>query len=148
MERGKTIGIVIFKKDGKSIKYLLLHRGGDYWTFPKGRPEGLENEIETALREVQEETGITEVKIIEGFRQQYDYDFDTQISDGVKEKIYQTAVLFLGEVGEVEVKISDEHVDYGWFDYDMAHQRLFIQNNQNVLRIAHQTILKNEDFVL
>jgi len=66
MIREKTFGIIIFKKEGKGIRYLLLHHGGEYWNFPKGHQEAGENEIESALRELREETGITEIKIIDG----------------------------------------------------------------------------------
>ena len=68
MLREKTIGIVVFKKEGKSIKYLLLHHGGEYWNFPKGRQEGLEEELDSAKRELEEETGIKDIKIIDGFK--------------------------------------------------------------------------------
>ncbi len=148
MERGKTIGLVIFKKEGKAVKYLLLHRGGEYWTFPKGRPQGMENELETAFRELEEETGIVHPRLVEDFREEYNYDFDTQINEGHKEKVYQTGIFYLAEVYEDDVRISQEHIDYGWFDYDTAYKRLFYQNNQNILKKAQQMIFREQDFVL
>ena len=66
MLREKTIGIITFKREGQGIRYLLLHHGGDYWNFPKGRQEKGESELDSALRELKEETGITKVKIIDG----------------------------------------------------------------------------------
>ena len=148
MLREKTIGIITFKREGQGIRYLLLHHGGKYWNFPKGRQEGLETELDSALRELEEETGITDVKIIEGFKDEYDYDFDTEIRNGVKEKIYKKAIFFLGELKDEKVKVSDEHLDYGWFDYETALKRLFYQEGQNSLKKAHQFFLKKQDFVL
>ncbi len=148
MMREKTIGIITFRKEGQGIRYLLLHHGGEYWNFPKGRQVGLETELESARRELEEETGITQIKIIDGFIDEYDYDFDTKIEDGVKEKVYKKAIFFLGEVKEDKVKVSDEHLDYGWFDFKTALERLFYQEGQDSLRRAHQFLLKQQDFVL
>jgi len=148
MVREKTIGIITFKRERKGIRYLLLHHGGEYWNFPKGRQEGLETELDSALRELQEETGITEVKIIEGFKDEYDYDFGTEIEDGVKEKVFKKAVFFLGEVKDDKVEISDEHLDFGWFDFNTARKRLFYQEGQNSLKRANRFLLDQQDFVL
>lgn len=148
MVREKTIGIVVFRREGRGIRYLLLHHGGEYWNFPKGRYEKGETELEAALRELEEEASITNIKIIDGFRHEYDYDFDTKIKDGVKEKVYKHAIFFLGEVGEEKVKVSGEHLDFGWFDFDAALKRLFHQESQDLLKKAHQFLLKQQDFVL
>ncbi|MDX9893203.1 MAG: NUDIX domain-containing protein [Patescibacteria group bacterium] len=148
MVREKTVGVITFKRDGHSIRYLLLHHGGSYWNFPKGRQEGLETELESALRELREETGITNIKIIDGFCDGYDYDFDTVIEDGVKEKVCKQAVFYLGEVLENEVKISDEHIDYGWFDFKTAQDRMFYQEGRSLLKRAHAFLSKQHDFVL
>jgi 8-oxo-dGTP pyrophosphatase MutT (NUDIX family) len=148
MIREKTVGIIIFKRVGKGIRYLLLHHGGQYWNFPKGRQEGLETELDAALRELAEETGIKTIKVIEGFKDEYDYDFDTDIEDGIKEKVYKKAIFFLGEIKKDKVKISDEHLDFGWFDYQTALKRLFYQEGQDSLKRTHQFLLNQQDFVL
>lgn len=144
----KSVGIIIFIKDDRGIRYLLLHHGGDYWNFPKGTQEKGENDLQTALRELNEETGIADVRIVDGFSESYDYDFDTEIKDGVKQKVYKTVTFFLGEVKKEKIKISDEHIDFGWFDFETALKRLFHQNGQNLLKRAHQFLLKQQDFVL
>jgi len=148
MEREKTVGIVIFRREGKGIRYLLLHHGGPYWNFPKGRQEPGETEVQTALRELREETGITDVKIIDGFKHEYNYDFDSEVNDGVREKIFKHAIFFIGEVQGDAVEISHEHIDYGWFDYETAHKRSFYQQGQDLLKAANQFLLKEQDFVL
>lgn len=148
MFREKTIGIIVFKKEGQGIRYLLLHHGGEYWNFPKGRQEGLETELDSAMRELEEETGITKIEITDDFKDDYNYDFDTEVNNGVKEKIYKQAIFFLGEVKDEKIRISDEHLDFGWFDYETALKRLFYQEGQNSLKKAHKFLLKQQDFVL
>lgn len=144
----KTIGIIIYRIEGQAVRYLLLHHGGHYWNFPKGRPDGLETELDTALRELKEETGITEVKLIDGFYDGYDYDFDTEIEDGQKIQVNKKAIFFLGQVEETEVKVSPEHLDFGWFDYETALDRLFFQNGRDLLKRAHKFILSKREIVL
>ena len=148
MRTQKSVGFVIFKKEGKGIRYLLLHHGSRYWNFPKGRQEAGETELDTAKRELEEETGITQVKIIEGFKESYNYDFDSNIKGGHREKVYKTAIWFLVEVEDDQVKISDEHVDNGWFDYETAMKRSYFQTGQNLLKKANKFLLQEQGFVL
>jgi 8-oxo-dGTP pyrophosphatase MutT (NUDIX family) len=59
---GETIrasgGIVVRRSDDKGLEVVLVHRPSyDDWTFPKGKRVGDESDQETALREVEEETG-------------------------------------------------------------------------------------------
>lgn len=148
MTGSKAVGFVIFKRNGQGVKYLLLHHGGEYWNFPKGRTEAAEEELATAKRELFEETGITNIKLYSDFRYEYNYDFDTVIKNKVKQKVHRTAVFFLAEVTQDKIEISDEHFDAGWFDYDTAFKRMFYQQGQNLLKAAHQFILKEQDLVL
>lgn len=55
----KAGGGVVFNEAGK---ILAIHRGG-YWDLPKGKMEKGETIEDTAVREVQEETGIQNIKL-------------------------------------------------------------------------------------
>ncbi len=54
-------GGVVLNADGK---VLFIYRRG-YWDLPKGKMELSESKRETALREVEEETGLTKLKLIQ-----------------------------------------------------------------------------------
>jgi predicted NUDIX family NTP pyrophosphohydrolase len=62
----KSAGILFFRYRSKSIEVLLVHPGGPFWakkdagawSIPKGEIEEDEKPLVTAVREVQEETGI------------------------------------------------------------------------------------------
>lgn len=54
----KAYGGVVINVDGKVLlREPTGHYKGDFWTFPKGKPEFRESPEQTALREVLEETG-------------------------------------------------------------------------------------------
>jgi predicted NUDIX family NTP pyrophosphohydrolase len=62
----KSAGILLYRVRKGGPEVLLVHPGGPFWknkdagawTIPKGEPDADEDPLETALRELQEETGI------------------------------------------------------------------------------------------
>ena len=63
----KSCGAVVYTEDGTDRKYIIIRSTGGHYGFPKGHVEKGESEEETALREVEEETGLR-VELIPGFR--------------------------------------------------------------------------------
>ena len=115
---------------------LLRHssissRGGGHWDFPKGHIDDGETEIQTALRELEEETGITHANIIDGFRDTITYTFS-----GGQGQIEKEVVFFIAFTKESNVTLSHEHIDYSWLDFDSAFSRLTYDNARQVLRNA------------
>ena len=73
MKHEKSCGGLIYAEhDGETHILLLKHRCGGHWSFPKGHMEAGETEMETALREIREETGLR-VFLREGFREAVEY---------------------------------------------------------------------------
>lgn len=140
----KSAGAVIFRKEGNKIYYLLLHypstaRGAerDYWDFPKGHIEKREKEIETVKREVEEETGLKDLKFIEGFKEWIKYFFR------FKEKnILKFVTFYLAQTEEKEVKVSFEHLGYEWLSFKEAIEKLTFNNAKEILIKAHQFLEK------
>src|SRR5687768_14317379 len=54
----RSAGGIILNPQGE---VLLVNEGDGFWGFPKGRPEKEETLIEAAVREIAEETGLTEI---------------------------------------------------------------------------------------
>ena len=69
----KSCGAVVFCQKGEDIKYLLACEHGGYWVFPKGHMESNETEIETARREILEETGLNP-DFLPGFKAEDEYN--------------------------------------------------------------------------
>lgn len=144
MPRERTIGIVVYRTTPQGVRFLLLHKAGPYWIFPKGRPnlgeEG--DELATAFREVQEETGIrrAQIRLVDGFCETYDYDFDVHTPGGGSRHVKNTAVFYLGETNEAKIRVSSEHLSGDWFDAPTAHRKLFYPGGRGILSKAVATL--------
>ena len=66
MDYEKSCGYVVYKLENNRILYLVLQSLNGEWGFPKGHVEKDESEIETANRELFEETNLI-VEYIPGF---------------------------------------------------------------------------------
>ncbi len=64
--REPTAGGVIFRRNlkTKEVEILLIQDAKDRWTIPKGHIEEGESARQTARREIQEETGLQEMKVL------------------------------------------------------------------------------------
>jgi 8-oxo-(d)GTP phosphatase len=58
----RAAGAVLWRRSGRGIEVALIHRPRyDDWSFPKGKAKPGEHVLETAVREVTEETGLRPV---------------------------------------------------------------------------------------
>jgi bis(5'-nucleosidyl)-tetraphosphatase len=130
--REKSCGTVVFLKNDE-VKYLLLHYEAGHWDFVKGNVEPNESEQETVIRELREETGITDAKFIENFKEKIDYFYRRQGTT-----IHKEVIFFLMETHTETVKISYEHVGYIWLNYQQAMEKLTFKNARDVLQKAHK----------
>lgn len=118
--------------------YLLLHypsskkAKGEYWDLAKGHIEKGEEEKDTVLREVQEETGLKDIKLFDGFREEIRYWFQFG-----GQKISKTVAFYLAQTKQKKVIISHEHVGFQWLPYEQAKEKLTYQNAKQVLEKAH-----------
>ena len=59
MNREHSCGAVVFTRKGGQVFYVVVQEQSGAYSFPKGHMEGNETELETAQREIFEETGVT-----------------------------------------------------------------------------------------
>lgn len=107
----KSCGVLVVK--GTPIREFLLMRHADRWDLPKGHVDPGESEIECALRELEEETGIPSdaIELDPDFRFTHDY----RVIDRTGAPRDKTLVVFLGTlIRDVEILLS-EHPGYEWF---------------------------------
>ena len=89
-----SYGVVLFTEQAEPQVLLVEQigmRGDVFWTLPKGHPEASEQPQETALRELEEETGIIGAVLHPECTYEMHYEF---IHNGVR--IQKTVVFFLG----------------------------------------------------
>jgi 8-oxo-dGTP pyrophosphatase MutT (NUDIX family) len=112
-----SCGTVLVRKTDSSWATLML-RAYRNWDFPKGLCEAGETPLQAAMREVGEETGITDLNFDWGDR----YKETGPYNQG------KVARYFLARTDEekVEMGISPvlgrpEHHEYRWIDFDYAY---------------------------
>ena len=142
----KSAGAVIFRKEKSEIKYLLLNYPSRknskraYWDLPKGHIEKGEKELDTVKREVMEETGLSDIGPIDGFKEWIKYFF---VSEG--KKIFKIVTFYLAETQNAEVKISSEHIGYEWLSYEKAVKKLTFKNAKEIVRKANEYLEKKRN---
>lgn len=142
----ESYGVVPVIKESGVWYFLLVHqisyrgKNDQFWTFPKGHAEGVESTIETAKRELLEETGISGVVIDEATTFSISYNFKHQGTH-----IDKTVSYYLGVCSSKETNISqpEEIAGLEWCTYDEAMQKLSHQNAKNVLNEAKLYIESN-----
>jgi bis(5'-nucleosidyl)-tetraphosphatase len=130
----KSCGAVVYIRN-PDVKYLLLQYEAGHWDFVKGNVEKGENEQQTAVRELGEETGITDAQFIDGFKETISYFYKRQGAVVLKEVVF-----FLMETKTVDIKLSFEHIGFTWLTYEEAMRKLTFKNARDVLQ-------KTQDFL-
>ena len=122
MKQEKSCGCIVINDQNK---VLLIHSNKGHWGFPKGHMEEGETEIQTAKREVREETNI-DVEVIEEYRYTQKYN--------VNEDIVKEVVLFLGKSLEDNQKPQLEEVsEVKWFEFEEAVNIITYDNSREIL---------------
>jgi 8-oxo-dGTP pyrophosphatase MutT (NUDIX family) len=128
-----SAGAILFRDTRGHREYLLLKsRPGD-WEFPKGGVEGDEELQQTAIREVQEEAGVEDFRLVDGFREDYSYVFE---ANGTT--IHKTVHLFIARSFEASAELSREHRDLQWRDYEQAINTITQDGPREIFERAHQ----------
>ena len=126
----KSAGVLVFR-DRKLPLFLLLHYEEGHWDFPKGHLEKGEGLKEAALRELKEETGISDVKLLPGFRKTIRYFY--KLKDGRTSLKFVTFFLAKTKKTNAKVRLSSEHVGYTWLPYEKAVEKLTYKTARGVL---------------
>jgi 8-oxo-dGTP pyrophosphatase MutT (NUDIX family) len=134
-QKEKSAGVVIFRREGKEVLFLLLFKKfkSEYWDLVKGSIEKDEAPRKTAVREAEEEAGITDLKFVPGFEEilRWWYRLDGKL-------IRKTVTYYLAETRTSGVRISKEHLKYGWFTLSEAEKLIKHKNTRKLLQKARK----------
>ena len=126
-----SCGAVVFRMINGCRRFLLIkNKRSNNWGFPKGHIEKGENEIQTAKREVNEETGL-HINIFEDFSSTSEY----KIAGRVEKRV----TIFLASTSDTSTVIQQEEIeDYIWLDFDKAFSTLKFENDKSILISAKE----------
>jgi bis(5'-nucleosidyl)-tetraphosphatase len=134
MIKEHSAGAVLYRYfSNDERKFLLLHYTSGHWDFPKGNLEAGETEVDAVIREIFEETGITDLKFVEGFIQPIFYNYRR---DG--NLVQKKVSFYLAQTPAINIKLSDEHQDFFWSNYPSALTTLTYRSARDTLISANK----------
>jgi dATP pyrophosphohydrolase len=135
MRQPWNVFVYLYRIREKEVEYLLLKRSDDgVWQGIAGGGEDSETPFTAARREMLEETGA----IPKGSFVKLDtmsYMEKTLFSDNEKwdKEIYVIPMYYFACEFQGEIRLSNEHTDYGWYNYEDAMEKLFWHDNKTAL---------------
>lgn len=137
MKRIKSCGLVAYKQiEGMNYYLIIRSLNGDVG-FPKGHMEIGESELQTAIRELKEETGI-EVEVVSGFRHQIEYPLI------LNKNVIKQSVYFLGKCTSTNIVCQENEIaEADFVSYENAHEILTFAETKSILREAESFIRSN-----
>lgn len=144
MIKDQSFGIIPYIVENKQIKYLIIHHQKGHWAFPKGHKEVGESDLETAKRELKEETGLSITKLWQQtFSEKYSF------VDPKKGEIDKIVTYYLGEAKTTRVKIQQAEVqEYAWVNFQDAQDYLTFPEAKALLKKVDTFLsqkLKNDE---
>ena len=129
MKKEKSCGAIVFYlKDNKEQILLIKHSNSGHWSFPKGHVEAGETEVETAVREIKEETGVDAV---------IDTRFRTVVTYSPKKDVIKDVVYFFATTEVYDTKNQEEEVaEVRWVDISKALGSVSYKNDKEPVRKA------------
>ncbi len=114
--RRLSCGVVVVRQTPEGARFLLL-RAFRHWDFPKGMNERGEDPLDTAIREVREETTVGDLE----------FDFGKEFVETGPYNRGKVARYYLArtEQSDIDLPIAPElgcpeHNEYRWVDFDEA----------------------------
>lgn len=120
---------------------FLIHQfgsaGDEYWTFPKGHPEAGETNIQSATRELFEETGLIPQELLTDntYEQTYSFQYEGM-------RIDKKVVFYVGIVTASAFVIQEKEIkEAGWFTFRDAYERLTYDRSKAILRDVESAVV-------
>ena len=120
------VGIVVLNKENKVFVARRIDNPKNFWQMPQGGVDKGENYFNAALRELEEETGIKEVKLIREIDGTMTYELPEHLLGkiwkgkykGQKQKWF--LMKYLGDDEDINIKTTNpEFLEWKWIDLNM-----------------------------
>ena len=130
----KSCGAIVYRKHHGNTEILLIkHVNSGHWSFPKGHVECGETEIETATREIKEETGIDVI---------IDPTFRETVSYSPKKDTQKIVVYFIAKAKTFEYSPQEEEIaEIRWVEIGHALSILTYENDRSIVNKAKTAMI-------
>jgi 8-oxo-dGTP diphosphatase len=136
-----TTDVVLFTIRDSRLQLLLIHRGVEpfkgHWALPGGFLEPDEDLEQCALRELEEETGVTGV-YLEQLRTYGQPDRDP------RERVISVAYYALAASGRLSLRAASDAADASWFPVGDLPPLAF--DHDDIIRTAHERLVAKLDY--
>ena len=131
-----SCGAVVFTRRNDQLLFVIVEEQSGKYSFPKGHMEGTETELETARREIGEETGLQPV-FLDGFCLRDEYALAEK--PGTRKRV----TYFLAESGnEALIPREGEIQKILLLPYEQAIRLFEYENQRQILTSAYQFLTK------
>lgn len=129
----KSFGVVPILKDSQNnLFFCLVQHAKEHWGFPKGHGNEGETGIDTAKRELMEETGIEDINLLRDKSFTENYTFE---ADGIEHD--KTVEYFIGFTSDRETNtlknFQEEISEMKWLTYDEAKNLITFSEARRIL---------------
>jgi 8-oxo-dGTP pyrophosphatase MutT (NUDIX family) len=134
------VDVCIFRRTQKGTEYLILQRSADeelypnLWQLLTGTIARQEKALETAKRELQEETSLP-------IKRMWTVPYVDSFFSTAQDAVHLSPVFAVETADGVPVKLSDEHQQYLWMNYEAAYQQLIWPGQRQALHIVNEYIV-------
>jgi 8-oxo-dGTP pyrophosphatase MutT (NUDIX family) len=120
MQVARSCGFLIYRSQPEHSVLLMKHV--DRWDIPKGHIDPGETDEEAALRELVEETGITESDINIDTNFLFQHRYEVNLKRYGDKPVMKTLIVYLAElVRDVDIVVT-EHESYEWHPWSPPHK--------------------------
>ena len=146
MREPKQVLVFLYRKNNDKYEYCIFYRKKDkFWQGLSGGVEDNEELADTVKREVYEETGIKVNNVIKLDTISSIPGINVNKNFNYKNNIYVVYEYAFGiNINDEDIKLSDEHEEYRWVNYEEAIKLLKYDSNKTALFELNERLIHNE----
>lgn len=145
----KQIHVFLYRQKKQNVYEYAIFQRADITYCWQGICGGLENDEtieEGARREIYEEAGITEhlpLQMLESISYLPDYLFNDNVRNIWGREIIVIPMFFLAMYFDGQVKLSDEHIDVKWLEYNDAYNLIYFRDQKTALYELNEKLIRD-----
>ena len=138
----RVIDAYVFHKTENGLRFLILKRSKTklyehLWQGVAGKIEAGETASQAAIRELDEETGLSP-------KHMFIADHVSQFYEAHRDRVNLVPVFGI-EVDSEEVILSEEHCEFKWVTFEEAKKHLVWLGQKQGIQVVNEMVLNNDD---